>query len=86
MSGSNMDAIRRQAQAILNQFNATPETQSAPKAKTRKTNKLNANNFSNKSLLANLFEVYDATDDILNRCVIAYLIKNGCKIPETEEL
>jgi len=35
--------------------------------------------------MARLFAAYDTTDDLLTRCAIAHLIKNGCKISEAEE-
>ncbi|GEM_PF-1588730 len=36
LSGSSLEAIQHQAQALLNQFEAAPETQATPNAKKRK--------------------------------------------------
>jgi len=32
-----------------------------------------------------LFELYQQTDDVLTRCAISYLLKNGCKVIDQEE-
>lgn len=89
ISGSSLETIRHQAQAMLNQFKTEQETeqetQAISNAKKRKTAQQQGNPSHNRSLLARLFEAYDTTDTILSRCAIAYLIKNGGKIPETAE-
>jgi IS605 OrfB family transposase len=85
LSGSTLEAIQHQAQDILSQLNVEHETQSATEAINSNTTQQNTDSSTNKSLMARLFEVYDATDDILSRCAIAHLIKNGCKISETKE-
>ena len=46
------------------------------------------NNFdrnSDRSISSQLFDLYDDTEDIEQRCAIAYLIKNGCKITQKPE-
>ncbi|MBC7971421.1 MAG: hypothetical protein H7Z11_15095, partial [Verrucomicrobia bacterium] len=82
LSGSTLDALQHRAQDILSQRNTERETQAAP---NRKSAQQQANSSNHASLIAHLFATYDITDDILSRCAIAYLLKNGCKIPETEE-
>ncbi|MBD1997944.1 hypothetical protein H6G00_15135, partial [Leptolyngbya sp. FACHB-541] len=32
-----------------------------------------------------LFKLYDETEETLTRCAIAYLLKNGCKLPVQDE-
>ena len=49
--------------------------------KTKKAKKFN----SEKSLSQALFDAYRDTEDILTRCAISYLLKNGCKLPDKEE-
>jgi IS605 OrfB family transposase len=85
LSGTTLKAIQQQAQTILNQIDVGPETQGLPNAKRRKPAQKQAKSASTASLMTRLFEAYEATDEILSRCAIAYVIKNGCKIPETEE-
>lgn len=85
LSGSSLEAIRHQAQALLSQFETAPETQATPNAKKRKTDPQQANAPAKGSLMARLFAAYDTVDDGLSRCAIAYLIKNGCKVPANEE-
>ena len=46
------------------------------------------NNFdrnSDRSISSQFFDLYDDTEDIEQRCAIAYLIKNGCKITQKPE-
>lgn len=81
LSGSTLEAIKQKAQDILSQFNAENETRSAPNAK--KTKKSNSAN--DPTLMSYLFKAYEATEDTLSRCAISYLLKNDCKISETEE-
>lgn len=85
LSGSTLDIIQQRAQAILHQVNADPETQALPTPKKHNLARPQANSINNRNLITRLFTAYDSTDDILSRCAIAYLIKNGGKIPETEE-
>lgn len=85
LSGSTLEAIQQQAQEILSQLNAEIETQSAPKNKKRSKERGRLNSSNDASLIPRLFAAYDTTDDILSKCAIAHLIKNGCKILETEE-
>ena len=87
LSGSTLEAIQHRAQEVLSQLNAEPETQPDPNAEERYTTErqTGASRHVNVSLMARLFEVYETTDDILSRCAIAHLLKNGCKLSETEE-
>jgi IS605 OrfB family transposase len=81
LSGSTLEAIRHQAQAILSQFNAENETRSVPNAKKRKKPK----SANDPNLMSHLFKAYEATEDTLTRCAISHLLKNDCKVSETEE-
>jgi hypothetical protein len=81
LSGSTLEAIKQKAQDILSQFNAENETRSAPNIK--KTKKSNSAN--DQTLMSYLFKAYEATENTLSRCAIAYLLKNDCKIAEAEE-
>jgi hypothetical protein len=84
LSGSALEIIRHRAQEILNEFNTEHETQAGSNAdKPNAKRKSNASN--NASLITRLFIAYNATDELLSRCAIAHLIKNGGKIPEVEE-
>ena len=69
LSGSSLDVIKQQAQDMLNEINAEQSTQSVP----------------NVNLMSCLFKSYAATEDILSHCAIAHLLKNDCKVSETEE-
>jgi IS605 OrfB family transposase len=85
LSGSTLEAIQQRAQAILSQL-TVEENQANPQAEKRGTARRKANSSNqNASLIARLFAAYEATDDHMSRCAIAYLIKNGGEIPATEE-
>jgi hypothetical protein len=43
------------------------------------------NSNSDRSLSSSLFDAYEETEDIMTGCAIAYLLKNGCKIPQKPE-
>jgi hypothetical protein len=81
LSGSSLEAIRQEAQAILSQFNAENEIRSSPNAKKRKKSQ----SANDPNLVSYLFKVYEATEDILSHCAISHLLKNDCKVSETEE-
>ena len=81
LSGSNLEAIRKKAQAILSQFNAENEARLAPNAKKRKKPK----SVNDPNLMSYLFETHESTEDILSHCAISHLLKNDCKVSETEE-
>lgn len=84
LSNSSLSVLQQKAQDILNQFNAVPETlaeetqQSQSKQQQRPIHK-------NRSLISHLFAAYDAAQDTLSQCAIAYLIKNNGTIPEDAE-
>lgn len=86
LSGSTIKIIRHQAQDILSQLNAEHRTPSVPAKKTRGKKQQKAGSPNSASLISHLFEAYEATEDTLTKCAIVYLIKDGCKIPETKEL
>jgi IS605 OrfB family transposase len=81
ISGSNLDVIKQRAQDILNAINAEQSTQSAPNEKKSKK----ANSTNDVNLMSCLFKLYAATEDILTHCAISHLLKNDCKVSETEE-
>jgi hypothetical protein len=81
LSGSSLDVIKQRAQDILNEINAEQPNQSAPKAQKSKK----ASSTNDVNLMSCLFKLYAATEDILTHCAIAHLLKNDCKVSETEE-
>lgn len=85
LSGSSLHSLQQQAQAILSQLNANNGTQLALNTKKPRKARQQTKSGNGSSLIARLFEAYDATNIILDRCVIAYLIKNSGKIPTTDE-
>jgi IS605 OrfB family transposase len=85
LSSTTLEAIQERAQTVLKQLNVEPETQAASNPKKRKAAQQQTQSANKASPMTLLFEAYDAIDETLSRCAIAYLIKNGCKIPETEE-
>lgn len=82
-SKETLDSIRNKASEILAQL--TPESTNIKKQKKGKKNKNPKKSKDDKSLSNALFDAYKNTEDILTRCAISYLLKNGCKLSETEE-
>jgi hypothetical protein len=85
LSNSTLEGLQQQAQAILRQLDAESETRSHSTVQNRQQVRSQSHSSNPISLLTRLFETYESTDDSLTRCAIAYLIKNGGKIPDTEE-
>jgi hypothetical protein len=86
-SGSDLEALKAQAEAILAQMQsqALPSSQSKPK-KSRNQKQLTQTLEPKKDNIPHeLFRLHDAVDDVLTRCAIAYLLKNGSKVPEKPE-
>ncbi|MEP0751777.1 type V CRISPR-associated protein Cas12k [Trichocoleus sp. Lan] len=86
-SNCSLDEIRSKAAEII-KFVTTESLQnkSQPinKKKSNKTKKGKAN-FSRSKPFNVLFEAYDKTQNPLERCALAYLLKNNCELKEVEE-
>ncbi len=84
-SGYSLDIIRTRASEILAQT-FSPSDSDSPPTKGKNSKKAKKSNSSpSRSLSNNLFEAYRETEDILVRCAISYILKNGCKVSEKEE-
>lgn len=97
-SSASLDLIRNKATEILaqaqlnseslsieNQENKKSEKSIKKQKKGKKKNKKSEESEENKSLSKALFDAYENTEDILTRCAISYLLKNGCKVTDKEE-
>ncbi|BAY83128.1 hypothetical protein NIES267_26140 [Calothrix parasitica NIES-267] len=98
-SSASLDLIRSKATEILAQAQLNSESLSAEnqennkseksikkqKKGKKKNNKKSEESEENKSLSKALFDAYENTEDILTRCAISYLLKNGCKVTNKEE-
>lgn len=84
ISGVTLDVLRYRATELLNQLNSQSTTLDCSQniSKSEKNTKTST---KKRSLSQTLFDTYRDTEDIQIRCVISYLLKNGCKIPTTEE-
>ncbi|MEP0798519.1 type V CRISPR-associated protein Cas12k [Funiculus sociatus] len=85
-SGVTLDTLRSKAAEILTQFAPQSDTvdPESPKSKQGKKTK-KTKTAQSRSLSQSLFDAYRNTEDILSRCAIAYLLKNGCKVSNREE-
>ncbi|MDZ8236915.1 MAG: type V CRISPR-associated protein Cas12k [Nostoc sp. ChiQUE01a] len=87
-SGVTLENLRTKAAEILAQLAPQPDTVEAKplKGNKRKKTKKSKKSDSDGSISKTLFEVYrDTTEDLLTRCAISYLLKNGCKINHKNE-
>lgn len=88
LSGRSLPELRAKATSILEQVNQPT------KAKSRKAKSQNGTSqatesgddtTSSPSLFTIFFQRYEQTEDVLEQCAIAYLLKNRCQLPEEEE-
>ncbi len=84
VSGVTLDSIRNKAIDILAQLTSESTTIEIHPQKGKKSKKLK-NSEDEKSLYQALFDTYSDTEDILIRCAISYLFKNGCTVTNKEE-
>ncbi|NMF64702.1 hypothetical protein DP113_03290 [Brasilonema octagenarum UFV-E1] len=86
-SGVTLDSLRIKANEILAQLSPQSALVEAKEKKgnTVKKTRKSQNSDNNRSLSATLFQAYRDTEDILTRCAISYLLKNGCKVSDKEE-
>ncbi|NET47947.1 MAG: hypothetical protein F6K09_04305, partial [Merismopedia sp. SIO2A8] len=81
ISNTTIEAIQAQARNIVSQ----PIPGQIPELVKQKTKSKKSKPSKAPSLMDNLFNSYAATDEPLACCAIAYLIKNGGKIPDKPE-
>lgn len=86
-SSCSIDTIRAKATEILAQatLQNTPANSQLTQAKRGKKARKSRRADRNCSVSDVLFEGYRATEDSLDCCAIAYLLKNGCKISNKAE-
>lgn len=91
LTGLSLEWLRQSAREVLSQLTAQPTADSppdtqakTPKAKSRKPKKKKSA-AQDKDLIGKLFKAYEATDDLTQRCILAYLIKNGGTLSNDEE-
>jgi len=81
-----LSVVRDRASAILSQLQPTTsndELPSNPKKKSKQSKKRRAS--TDRSLASQLFDRYRNSKQILEQCAIAFLLKNGCKLPQEDE-
>jgi len=76
--GQSLEKIEIEAKNILDRFEKDSSL-------TKKKKQPKSRSKSEKTLFNYLFDRYNETTDPLNRCVLAYLLKNNCQIPEQDE-
>ncbi|MBD3883906.1 hypothetical protein IFO70_19290 [Phormidium tenue FACHB-886] len=86
-SQSDINTLRAKANELLSQLNESVPTgnkQRSTKPQGEKKGKKETQQ-SGARISSNLFKLYWETEEILARCAIAYLLKNGCKLPDKAE-
>lgn len=86
-SGVALDSLRSKAAELLAKLTPNSDTvkQKPAQGNKGKKTKKSKKSDSDRSISTILFENYRNTEDILTRCAISYLLKNGCKINNKEE-
>lgn len=85
LSGASLEAIQHKARGILEQLSQELDQKTEQKKASREKKRQKKSSSSKTNVLSQLFEAYEATDDMLSRCAIAHLVKNGGKLSTTEE-
>lgn len=87
VSGIHLEALRCKVTEILAQFSPQLDinnSQNKGKNKSKNSKKSKSSDVS-KSLSQQLFDTYRNTEDIVTRCAISYLLKNGSKLVNKQE-
>jgi hypothetical protein len=86
-SGLTIETLRSKATEILAEFTPQSDTVGAQliKGSKRKKPKKSKGSEGDRAISKTLFENYGDTEDIVTRCAISYLLKNGCEIKDKEE-
>ncbi|MBD2056034.1 hypothetical protein H6F88_08380 [Oculatella sp. FACHB-28] len=77
--------IRDRASAILAQFQPSTSSDKSIQKQSKKGKKSRKADSSDPSLASQLFDRYRDSKCLLEQCAIAYLLKNGSKIPDQDE-
>ena len=81
-----LNVIRDRASAILSQLQPTTPNDESPSHTKKKGKQIKKKVAStDRSLASQLFDRYRDSKQVLERCAIAFLLKNGCKIPQDNE-
>jgi hypothetical protein len=86
-SQGDIDTLRSKASQLLTQLNHSDSQDNEPqpgKAHSKKKGKKESKR-PGSGISSTLFRLYSETEEALTRCVIAYLLKNGCKLPDRVE-
>ncbi|BAS55909.1 hypothetical protein NIES2135_47960 [Leptolyngbya boryana NIES-2135] len=85
-SQTDINTLRLKASELLTHLNEPISESDQPEVKkTRSKKKNQTSNQAGANVSRTLFKLYDETEDPLTRCAIAYLLKNGCKLPDQNE-
>jgi IS605 OrfB family transposase len=86
ISGCSLDILRQRAAEILQGANPNhPESSTLPPSRKRHKAKQSEISDTHPNFSQALFVAYRETEDAKTRAAIAYLLKNGCKLPEKPE-
>ncbi len=86
ISGCSLDTLRQRAAKILQTDNPIhPEPSTLPKSGKRRKPKQTETSALSPNISQALFFAYRETEDVKIRAAIAYLLKNGCTLPEKPE-
>lgn len=79
----NLEILRARAAEVLSQISS--QTSKSRQAKSSKQKQNSKQPEEKKGRFSSLFELYQDTEDNLTRGAIAYLLKNGSKLPDKPE-
>ena len=85
---SDLSTLQTKAREILAQIRPStpPDDEAQPKKARIRKQSTPKNKQQGASISSVLFRLYEQTqDDVLTRCAIVYLLKNGCRVPAKPE-
>jgi hypothetical protein len=84
-SGVELGRIRDRATALLRKLQPSPTVDPANQTPVKQGKKRKKSESSDRSLANQLFDHHQDAKKVLERGAIAYLLKNGCQVPNQEE-
>jgi hypothetical protein len=86
ISGLDLPTLRAESTKLLNHLSSQVAKPAKPFRKSNQgKSKKQAKQTQGKTSYQSLWDLYQETEDTLQKCAIAYLLKNKCQVPEKPE-
>jgi len=84
---SDLSTLQAKASELLAQISLPAAAANEPQPRNARSRKQATQNDKQQgdTIASVLFKLYEQTGEVLTRCAIVYLLKNGCRVPERPE-